>query len=84
MILPVAIHMGILCEVCGVVHFIATSPGIRLSATMEGMYRLTCKPPCSEVKTFRKEAMHPYRVSEDIFKKGYAEVGEYEVLEKGA
>ena len=48
--------MGILCEACGIVHFIATLPGITLSKNIEGMYRLTCKPPCPEVKMFRKEA----------------------------
>jgi hypothetical protein len=77
-----AIHMGIMCEACGLVHFVASSPGITLSRNIEGIYRLACKAPCSEVKMFRKEAMHPYRVSEDVFKKGYAEAGEYEVLQK--
>ena len=76
------IHMGVLCEACGMVHFIATSPGIVLSRNIEGMYRLSCKPPCSQVKMFRKEAMHPYRVSEDVFKKGYAQEGEYELINK--
>jgi hypothetical protein len=51
------IHMGIMCETCRKVHFIATSPGIQLSRTTEGIYRLTCKPPCPEVREFRKEGM---------------------------
>jgi hypothetical protein len=38
------VHMGIMYERCRKVHFIATSPGIKLSERVEGMYRLTCKP----------------------------------------
>lgn len=48
------------------------------------MYQLTCKPPCPETKEFRKEGMRPYRVSEDVHRKGYAIEGEYQVVEKGA
>jgi hypothetical protein len=75
------IHMGIVCEACRKVHFIGTSPGIRLSQRLEGMYRLTCKPPCPEIREFRKEGMHPYRVSDEVFKRGYAEEGEYELVQ---
>ena len=78
-----AIHMGIMCDACGTVHFIASSPGIELSHTIEGMYKLTCKPPCSGAKHFRRDEMRPYRVSDDIFHAGYAEVGEYELVEGG-
>jgi len=73
--------MGMLCERCGKVHFVAKSPGIELSRTAEGMYRLTCKPPCSGVREFRKDGMRPYRVSDNVFKRGYAEVGEYELVQ---
>jgi hypothetical protein len=76
------IHMGVMCEACGKVHFVATSRGIQLSRTAEGMYRLTCKPPCPETREFRKEGMHPYRVSDDVFKRGYAEEGEYELVKR--
>jgi len=31
-----AIHMGIMCDACGTVHFIATSPGIKLSYAIDG------------------------------------------------
>jgi len=47
------------------------------------MYQLTCKPRCPEIKEFRKDGMRPYRVSEDVYRKGYAIEGEYEVVEKG-
>ena len=72
------IHMGIMCDACRKVHFIATSPGI--SSATGGMYRLTCRFPCREVRDFRKEAMCPYRVPEDVFQRGYAEEGEYELV----
>jgi hypothetical protein len=75
------IHMGIMCEACRRVHFIATSPGIQLSRTTEGIYKLVCKPPCPEVREFRKEGMCPYRVPDDVFRRGYADEGEYELIE---
>ena len=45
------------------------------------MYRLTCQPQCHEVREFRKEGMHPYRVSDEVFRRGYAEEGEYELVQ---
>ena len=45
------------------------------------MYRLNSKPPCPEVREFRKEGMRPYRVSDDMFQRGYAEEGEYELVQ---
>jgi hypothetical protein len=83
-ILVMAIHMGIMCDACGTVHFIATSPGLELSHSIEGMYRLACKPPCSRARHFRKDEMRPYRVSGDIFNTGYADVGEYELVQGGS
>jgi hypothetical protein len=80
-ILAMAIHMGIMCDACGTVHFIATSPGIGLSDTGGRMYKLTCKPECSSVRHFRKEEMRSYRVADDIFNTGFAEVGKYELVE---
>ena len=75
------IHMGIMCDKCRKVHFIASSSGIQLSRTAEGIYWLTCKPPCPEIREFRKDGMRPYRVSEDVFSRGYAEEGEYEIVQ---
>jgi hypothetical protein len=49
------VHMGIMCERCRKVHFIATSPGIKLSDRVEGMYWVTCKRPCP-VRTLLKDA----------------------------
>ncbi len=75
------IHMGIRCETCGRVHFVATSRGIYLSRTAGRIYKLACKAPCPEVRKFRKESMRPFRVSDDVFRRGYAEEGEYELVQ---
>ena len=80
-ILEMAIHMGIMCETCGKVHFIGTSPGIELSRKGKGMYQFTCKRPCPAVREFRKDEMRPYRASDYVFKRGYADVGEYELVQ---
>jgi hypothetical protein len=66
------------------VHFIAKSPGVELSGSHEGMYQLTCKPPCPRVEQFRKGEMQAYRVSDYVFEKGYAEEGEYELVPEKA
>lgn len=72
-----AIQMGIMCGSCRKVHFIAASKSIRPILATPGMYRLICT--CSEAREFRKEAMQPYRVSDDVFNRGYAKQGEYEL-----
>jgi hypothetical protein len=72
------IYMGIMCERCRKVHFIATSSGIQFSRPGGGIYRLSCPPPCAQTREFRKEGMLPYRVAEDVFRRGYALEGEYE------
>lgn len=72
------VHMGIMCEKCRRVHFIGASPGIKAVPT-PGMYALTC-PFCLETKEFRKETVRPYRVSDEVFKTGYAREGEYQII----
>ena len=74
------IHMGIMCGSCRRVYFIVPSPWIRPSPANLGMYRLTCRRPCPEAREFRKEAMLPYRVSDDVFNRGYAAEGEYQLV----
>jgi hypothetical protein len=74
------IHMGIMCERCCKVHFIATSHSIKPSELAAGMYRLSCNSPCAEFREFRKESMRPYRVSEDVFRRECAKEGEYELV----
>ena len=75
------VHMGIICERCRKVHFIATSRSIKPCEFAAGMYRLTCTPPCYEFREFRKDGMRPYRVLEDVFRRGCAEEGEYDLVE---
>jgi hypothetical protein len=73
------IHMGIMCGNCRKVYFIAASKSIRAILVTPGMYRLICT--CSEGREFRKEAMQPYRVSDDVFNRGYAKEGEYQLVQ---
>lgn len=75
-----AIHMGIMCKMCRTVHFIATSPSIKALKLPAGMYQLTCNRPCLTTAEFRQESMQSYRVSEDVFKRGYAKESEYEII----
>jgi hypothetical protein len=74
------VHMGITCESCRKAYFVATSRSIKPIVSMAGMYRLKCTPPCPEVRDFRKDNMRPDRVSEDVFRSGCAEEGEYELV----
>jgi hypothetical protein len=74
------IHMGIMCNMCRTVHFIATSPSIKASKLPAAMYQLTGNRPCLSTAEFRKESMQSYRVSEDVFKRGYAKESEYEIV----
>jgi len=75
------IHMGIVCETCHKVHFIATSRVIKPCHSIAGMYRLRCILPCAASKEFRKETMRPYRVAEGVFRNGCANEGEYELIQ---
>lgn len=74
------IHLGIMCDVCRMVHFIATSSTIKPSPMNKEMYRLVCAPPCAEAREFRKDSMRPYRVADTVFKTGHAKEGEYELV----
>ena len=74
------VHMGIMCERCRQVYFIATSRAIKPSEFAAEMYRLTCNSPCREFREFRKDGMRPYRVLEDVFRSGHAKEGEYELV----
>lgn len=74
------IHVGIICEQCQKVHFISTSSAIQFNRSGGGVYRLNCPPPCTEWRDFRKESISAYRVADNIFKRGYAQKGEYEFV----
>ena len=75
------IHVGIMCERCGKVHFIATSKRIDF-AESDGSFRLACMFPCGAIRHFRKQQMLPYAASDDVFSRGYAERNEYEPVQK--
>ncbi len=77
------IHMGIMCDACRMVYLVATWRGITPSERARGIFAVTCKPPCPEVKEFRTDAMRPFRVSDDAFGRGYACEGEYEQIPTG-
>jgi hypothetical protein len=74
------IHMGVMCEHCRRVYFIAPSRAIKPTALLSGMYRLTCNP-CTVPREFRKESMLPYAVSDDVFRSGHAMEGEYKFVQ---
>ena len=74
------IHIGIMCEHCGRVYFVATSGRIRLENSVRANYQLTCAPPCGATRYFTKDAMQPYIVSDYVSKRGHAERSEYELL----
>lgn len=74
------VHMGVMCEKCRTVHFISPSSDIQLSRSGEGVYLVKCTPPCSEAKDFRKDSMRPYRVSDEVFRRGYGKADECELV----
>jgi hypothetical protein len=74
--------MGVMCETCRKVLFVGTWHGITPSERDAGLLKLACKPPCPAVREFRKDELRPYRVSNEVFRRGYAETGEYEPLKE--
>ncbi len=73
--------MGVMCEACRKVFFVATWHGISPSRRDAEAFEFACKPPCRAVQEFRKADLRPFRVSDEAFQKGYAEESEYEVVE---
>ena len=71
------IHMGIMCQRCGNVHFIATSSAIQCGR-QRGIYQLNCPSPCYGTRDFGREDMSPYRVADALFRRGYALECEYD------
>lgn len=59
------IHMGIMCQRCGNVHFIATSSAIQCGR-QRGIYQLNCPSPCYGTREFGREDMSPYRVADAL------------------
>jgi len=73
------IHLGIACR-CKRVHFLASSRRIEVSRTTRSgnIYVLICCLDCAATTLFSKDQLLPYSVAELVFRKGYAELGEYQ------
>ncbi len=75
------IHVGIACQSCERVYFIARTDQIEfLAETFE--YQLFCPPPCGVTRLFDKKRMAPYSVSTYCYNRGYANPGEYQLLRR--
>ena len=61
-------------------HFITTSPFVRLSQAPDRMYQVVCKSPCPAVISFGKQDIRPFVAADEVFQRGYASAGEYEVV----
>jgi len=72
------IHVGIQCESCGRVYFVANTDRIEFQPSE--FYQLTCTSPCNAVRTFLASDMKPYSVSTYSYQRGYAGAGEYQEL----
>jgi hypothetical protein len=71
------IHVGIRCSECGRVHFLSALR--RLTQTSaKGVYQITCISPCGAITYFRIEDTRAFAVPDDLYRRGYAEPGEYE------
>jgi len=72
-----AVHIGIRCSECGRIHFLSALKGITLTPR-KGVYQITCSMPCGATTYFRIEDTRAFAVSDDLYRRGYAEPGEYE------
>ena len=80
------VHVGIACNKCQKVYFMATDNDRIEPDHLAGlnMFRLTCPPPCRAVRFFHNGDMRPYSVSTYSFERGYANWGEYRDLGRTA
>jgi len=74
------IHVGIQCESCGKVFFVANTDRIEFQPSE--LYQLTCTSPCNAVRTFIASDMKPYSVPTYAYQRGYAGAGEYQELKQ--
>jgi hypothetical protein len=73
------IHVGIVCESCERIYFIARTDRIEfLAETAE--YQLVCPRPCGMMRRFDKERLAPFSVATQHYNRGYANKGEYELV----
>jgi hypothetical protein len=73
------IRMGIMCENCGTVYFVASAPKNRIQFDSQvDAYRLICASPCKRIRLFQRTEIRAYSVGADVFHWGYAGRDEYE------
>ncbi|HVO59301.1 MAG TPA: hypothetical protein VMT53_00120 [Terriglobales bacterium] len=73
------IHVGIVCESCERVYFIARTDRIEFLAET-GEYQLVCPAPCGVSRRFDKQRLAPFSVKTPHYSRGYANRGEYELV----
>jgi hypothetical protein len=72
-----AIHVGIRCSECGRVHFLLALKRLTKTSTL-GVYQITCISPCGAITFFRIGDTRAFAVPDHLYRRGYAEPGEYE------
>ena len=72
------IRMGIMCENCGTVFFVASASRDRIQFDSQvDAYRLICASPCKKMRLFQRTEIRAYQVTTDLFRLGYARRNEY-------
>jgi RNase P subunit RPR2 len=69
------IHVGIACESCERVYFIARTDRIEF-LTETGEYQLICPPPCGMTRRFDNQRLAPFAVRTQYYSRGYANKGD--------
>jgi hypothetical protein len=73
------LRMGIMCENCGTVYFIASASRDRIQFDSQvDAFRLNCASPCKKMRLFQRTEIRAYQVTTDAFRLGYARRDEYE------
>ena len=73
------IRMGIMCENCGTVYFVASASRDRIQFDSRvDAYRLICASPCKKIRLFQRNEIRAYQVATDVLHLGYARRDEYE------
>ncbi len=52
-----------------------------MQTSTKGVYQITCISPCGAITYFRIEDTQAFAVPDDLYRRGYAEPGEYEPRE---
>jgi hypothetical protein len=78
------IRMGITCENCGTVYFVASASRDRIQFDSQvDAYRLICASPCKKMRLFQRTEIRAYQITTDVFRLGYARRGDYEEVPLG-